>query len=82
MGSRAAEFLRGRLLMHGADPATPVTVMENVSRSTQQTIATTLMQLPEAISSADLSGPAIVMFGLAPAAAQAEVGAQNLQTGT
>ena len=82
MGSRAAEFLRGRLLMHGADPATPVTVMENVSRANQQTIAATLMQLPEAISSANLSGPAIVMFGLAPAAAQAELGAQTLQTGT
>jgi siroheme synthase len=32
MGKKSARFLQGRLMMHGADPATPVTLVENVSR--------------------------------------------------
>ena len=45
MGKRAARFLQGRLLMHGADPETPVTVVENASRPDQRILATTLARL-------------------------------------
>ena len=64
MGKRAARFLQGRLLMHGADPATPVSVVANVSRPSQQIVASRLTCL-----TADLNrvmGPAVLMLGLAP----------------
>jgi len=70
MGKRAARWMQGRLLMHGAAPATPVSVVENASRGDQAIHATTLATLPDALS--DVSGPAVLLFGLAPrAAAQA-----------
>ncbi|MGE0845655.1 MAG: siroheme synthase CysG [Flavobacteriaceae bacterium] len=64
MGVRAASFIRGRLLMHGADPSTPVTVVENASRPDQNTVATTLIALPEAATK--VRGPAVLMLGLSP----------------
>ncbi len=64
MGRRAARFLQGRLLMHGADPATPVTAVENASRPDQRTVATTLDALPAAL--ADLTGATVLLLGLAP----------------
>lgn len=66
MGKRSARFVQGRLLMHGADPATPVTVIENASRSDQRILATTLSQLEPRLTQADLTGPAIMFYGLAP----------------
>jgi uroporphyrin-III C-methyltransferase/precorrin-2 dehydrogenase/sirohydrochlorin ferrochelatase len=73
MGKKSARFIQGRLLMHGADPATPVTIIENVSRADQQIIATTLAELEPTLTQANLQGPAITFLGLAPrdAAAQA-----------
>ena len=56
----------GRLLMHGADPLTPVTIIENVSRPDQRGIATTLEQMEPTISDAGLTGPALTFLGLAP----------------
>ena len=64
MGKSAATYLRGRLLMHGADDATPVTIVENASRPNQRIVPTTLLSLPDAL--ADISGPAVLMLGLAP----------------
>ena len=49
MGKRAAAFLRGRLLMRGAAPSTPVTIVENASRPDKRIVATTLLGLPERI---------------------------------
>ncbi len=74
MGKKSARFIQGRLLMHGADPATPVTIIENVSRTDQQIIATTLAELEPTLTQADLQGPAITFYGLAPrdAASQME----------
>jgi uroporphyrin-III C-methyltransferase len=66
MGKAAARYVQGRLLMHGADPATPVTLVENASRPDQRIVATTLAALPAA---ADLAGPAVILYGLAPRAA-------------
>ncbi len=69
MGKKSARFIQGRLLMHGADPATPVTIIENVSRTDQQIIATTLAELEPTLTRAALQGPAITFYGLAPRAA-------------
>jgi siroheme synthase len=69
MGRRAARFWQGRLLMHGADPATPVSIVENASRPDQRILAATLATLPEA--AAEVAGPAVLLWGLAPRAAAA-----------
>ncbi|WP_146590232.1 siroheme synthase CysG [Puniceibacterium confluentis] len=70
MGKKAARFIQGRLLMHGADPATAVTVIENASRPDQKIIAATLSTLPADLAAADMNGPALTLYGLAPRAAQ------------
>lgn len=67
MGKKAARFVQARLLMHGASPLTPVTLVENASRADQQVVATTLAQLPQHASA--LAGPAIILLGLAPGSA-------------
>ena len=67
MGKRSARFLQGRLMMHGAAPDTDVCIVENVSRTDQRIIATTLRALPDAV--ADVDGPAILLYGLAPRSA-------------
>lgn len=69
MGKKAARFIQGRLIMHGADRTTPVTVIENASRPDQRILATTLGDLPDDLAAAGLSGPALVFYGLAPRAA-------------
>ena len=66
MGMRSARFLQGRLLMHGADPATPMTIVENISRHDEAAVATTLGGLEASIRNAGLRGPAIILFGLSP----------------
>jgi len=66
MGVRAARFLAGRLLMHGATADTPVTAIENVSRADQKIVATTLARLPDALAEAGITGPAILFLGLSP----------------
>ena len=69
MGKKSARFIQGRLLMHGADPDTPVTVIENASRADQRILATTLSEMEPTISSAKLQGPALTFVGLTPRAA-------------
>ncbi|QFS82221.1 Siroheme synthase [Roseivivax sp. THAF40] len=71
MGKRAARFIQGRLLMHGAGPDTPVTVIENAARPDQRILATTLATLAADLTEAALTGPALTLFGLAPRAAEA-----------
>jgi siroheme synthase len=51
-------------MMHGADAATIVTLVENVSRADQRILPATLATLPEA--AAQLTGPAVILLGLAP----------------
>jgi uroporphyrin-III C-methyltransferase/precorrin-2 dehydrogenase/sirohydrochlorin ferrochelatase len=71
MGVRAASFLRGRLLMHGAAQDLAVTAVENASRPDQRVIATTLLALPEALEAAAPEGPVVIFLGLSPRAAAA-----------
>lgn len=70
MGKKSARFIQGRLLMHGIDPATPVTVIENASRTDQRVLSTTVSEMEPTISNAGLNGPALTFIGLAPRAAQ------------
>lgn len=65
MGKKSARFIQGRLMMHGADRATPVTVIENASRPEQRIIGTTLADLPQTLTDADMTGPALMFYGLA-----------------
>ncbi|NBT30713.1 MAG: uroporphyrinogen-III C-methyltransferase [Rhodobacteraceae bacterium] len=70
MGKRSARLIQGRLLMHGAAPETPVTIIENVSRPDQRVVSTTLAQLEPTLTQAGLTGPALTLFGLAPRASR------------
>ncbi|MDT0681982.1 siroheme synthase CysG [Roseicyclus sp. F158] len=71
MGKRAARFLQGRLLMHGADPATPVAIVENASRPECRIVTARLGTLAANLEAASLAGPAVLLLGLAPREAQA-----------
>jgi uroporphyrin-III C-methyltransferase len=69
MGKKSARFLQGRLMMHGAAADTPVTIVENASRADERAVATSLADLPKALG--DISGPAVLLYGLAPRRAAA-----------
>ncbi len=71
MGKASARFIQGRLMMHGADADTPVTVVENVSRDDEHVTGATLATLTQAV--ADATGPAIILYGLAPRRAAASL---------
>ena len=73
MGKRAARFIQGRLIMHGAARGTPVTVIENASRPDQRVIGSTLDQLAQDLDRASVTGPALMVYGLGPRAAQAQI---------
>ena len=66
MAKRAARFIQGRLLMHGAAPDTPVTIVENASRADQRIVEATIATLPAALTETGITGPALLMYGLAP----------------
>ena len=65
MGVRAVRFIQGRLLIHGADAATPVSIVENASRSNERRLTGTLGALPELMEAGGIEGPAILFVGLA-----------------
>jgi len=64
MGLRAARFVQGRLMLHGASPETPVTIIENASRQSEKLVRARLGDMPERISEAGIAGPAIIFIGL------------------
>ncbi len=66
MSVRAASYLSGRLIMHGAPPQIKVTIAENISRKDEGWLVTSLGDLPRAIAQADITGPALIYLGLAP----------------
>ncbi|MYH57768.1 MAG: uroporphyrinogen-III C-methyltransferase [Boseongicola sp. SB0675_bin_26] len=71
MGKKSARFLQGRLMMHGAAPDTPVAIVESATRADQRIIASELAYLSEDIAAAGMTGPALVICGLAPREAEA-----------
>ncbi|MBE1298123.1 MAG: uroporphyrinogen-III C-methyltransferase [Rhodobacteraceae bacterium] len=66
MGKKSARFVQGRLLMHGAERETPVTIVENASRADHRVLETTLDHLPADLAAAGFDGPALTFLGLAP----------------
>ena len=52
--------------MHGADAATPITLVENASRPSQRILETSLGALPKDLDAAHLNGPCLILLGLAP----------------
>ncbi|MEZ5824105.1 MAG: siroheme synthase CysG [Geminicoccaceae bacterium] len=83
MGVRAARFLQGRLMLFGAAPQTPMTVVENVSRADEKILSATLADLPQRLRDNDINGPAIIFLGLSPrrALVQLELHEQQLAEG-
>ena len=71
MGKKAARYIQGRLIMHGASPAMPITIVENASRADEKIVSTTLATLPAALTDANITGPALLMYGLSPRSTEA-----------
>ncbi|MFP3921135.1 MAG: siroheme synthase CysG [Dichotomicrobium sp.] len=71
MGLRAARFVQGRLLLHGASPDMPVTVVENASRPHQRILETRLADMSQSIRDSEINGPAIIFVGLEARSAKA-----------
>jgi uroporphyrin-III C-methyltransferase len=64
MGVRAAHFVQGRLMMHGAAPETPITVVENASRRSERIITGRLDSLASLLRANGIKSPAIIFIGL------------------
>jgi len=72
MGIQAAKALRTKLLMNGADPATPAAVVENASRANEIVASGILADLTDIIHDSGIEGPAVILIGLARGSAKAE----------
>jgi len=70
MGLTTAPVIASRLIDAGRSRATPVAVVENVSRADERRLVTTLGALPEAVRGLD--GPAILIIGEAAGLAMVE----------
>ena len=79
MGKKSARFIQGRLLMHGAERSTPVTIVENASRPDQRILEATLDTLPHILETSNVIGPALTLYGLAPRATEADLITRTLQ---
>lgn len=64
MGVRTVDSITHRLLAAGADPSTPVVIVENGARTNRRTVATTLVDFPAAIAAKGITGPAVSFVGL------------------
>jgi uroporphyrin-III C-methyltransferase/precorrin-2 dehydrogenase/sirohydrochlorin ferrochelatase len=64
MGRSASRFVQGRLLLHGMEANTPITIVENASRTDQKIVATHLNALVESIEANELLGPLVILIGL------------------
>jgi uroporphyrin-III C-methyltransferase/precorrin-2 dehydrogenase/sirohydrochlorin ferrochelatase len=64
MGIANVPLLRRELLAAGADAATPVVIVENGTRASERTIATTLTDLTDAVAQHAIVSPAVIFVGL------------------
>ncbi len=78
MGLQAARFVQGRLMLHGAKPEMPVTIVENASRPNEKIVGAHLSDMCEQIEAADITGPAVIFLGLE--ARRAREAARGLET--
>ena len=69
MGVRNAAAIREKLLDAGADPATPVVIVENGTLAAERAIETNLDAFAAALHTLAVSGPSIIFVGLSWAAA-------------
>jgi uroporphyrin-III C-methyltransferase/precorrin-2 dehydrogenase/sirohydrochlorin ferrochelatase len=67
MGVEAATFVQGRLMLHGADRAQPVSIVENASRPDQKIVSGRLDELSALIKTGAITGPAVILIGLGAA---------------
>lgn len=70
MGVKAARFVQGRLMIHGADPTMPITIVERASRQDEKKVYGTLGDLGALLEDSGIKGPAVIFIGLAPSAAK------------
>ena len=64
MGVGNAPLVRGHLLAAGADPDTPVVIVENGTREGERAVATTLADLTDCVAVQAIAGPAVIFVGL------------------
>jgi len=64
MGLHSSAHICARLLEHGIDPDTPVTLIENGTRQNERVFDTKVIKLLETIRENDINGPSIIYFGL------------------
>jgi uroporphyrin-III C-methyltransferase/precorrin-2 dehydrogenase/sirohydrochlorin ferrochelatase len=64
MGVGNAPLVRGNLIAAGADPATPIVIVENGTRENERSFATTLADLTNCIDERAIAGPAVIFVGL------------------
>jgi uroporphyrin-III C-methyltransferase / precorrin-2 dehydrogenase / sirohydrochlorin ferrochelatase len=64
MGVGNAPVIRCNLLAAGADPDTPVVVVENGTRENERAAATTLRDLADCVAQLGFVGPAVIFVGL------------------
>jgi uroporphyrin-III C-methyltransferase / precorrin-2 dehydrogenase / sirohydrochlorin ferrochelatase len=79
MGVRAARFVQGRLLLHGAAPTVPIVIVERASQLRQRVVNATLGSLPEAFADQGIAGPAVILVGVDSRASS--IGATQASTG-
>ena len=79
MGKKSARFVQGRLLMFGASPQTEISIVENASRTDMRILETNLSDLVETLRSNDVTGPALIFYGLSPRQAQSLSHTQNME---
>ena len=66
MGRRAARFVQGRLLMHGADPELPISCVASASMTTEKVFETQLGKLAATVDAHPGSDPLMLLYGLRP----------------
>ncbi len=64
MGIANAPLLRRNLLAAGADPDTPVVLVENGTRANERAFAATLADLTDAVARHAIAGPTVIFVGL------------------
>lgn len=77
MGRSASRFVQGRLLLHGADANTPITLVEYASRSDQRIICARLSTLVTTLDTEKLHGPVVMLIGLEPRVTSPSVVSRN-----
>jgi len=64
MGLGNAPVIRRNLIAAGADPETPVVIVENGTRESERTFATTVHDLSDCVAQHGIAGPAVIFVGL------------------